>query len=168
MSILRNSLCVTARWSRGMILASGARGPGFKSRTSPFLHQLFKVAVVPKKRPLKKIFSLRFWDKKWLSVVSYQRIVYNALRKGKRRFSSRETKIPPSRGAYVIFFKKCTKYTSFRFSCSKVSERNLVAMKYGFRVEPPSPSPPNGCFKKTNNILELKKKTTTDNIILIF
>ena len=25
----------TARWSRGMIRASGARGPGFKSRTSP-------------------------------------------------------------------------------------------------------------------------------------
>ena len=29
-----------ARWSRGMIRASGARGPGFKSRTSPKLFSI--------------------------------------------------------------------------------------------------------------------------------
>ena len=33
-----------ARWSRGMICASDARGPGFKSRTSPML-LLFQVLI---------------------------------------------------------------------------------------------------------------------------
>jgi hypothetical protein len=32
-------LNVSGDWSRGMILVSGTRGPGFNSRIAPFLHQ---------------------------------------------------------------------------------------------------------------------------------
>ena len=40
---------ISARWSRGMIPALGAGGPGFKSRTSPFFlvtNQLKYVKVI--------------------------------------------------------------------------------------------------------------------------
>ena len=50
-------MSVSARWSRGMILASGARGPGFESRTSPIYNTFFfKYLLLRDDKHTKKLF----------------------------------------------------------------------------------------------------------------
>ena len=64
-----------ARWSRGMICASDARGPGFKSRTSPIFHSYYQKngenlssntlnkAQIKVSRPVWSMPTIRSWRK---------------------------------------------------------------------------------------------------------
>ncbi len=61
-----------ARWSRGMILASDARGPGFKSRTSPprALEPLFSSSIFSQAVSLHAAFSGPIAHRRKASAVS--------------------------------------------------------------------------------------------------
>ena len=56
-------LSTLARWSRGMILASGARGPGFKSWTSPmhFVESNDYSCFLPQCHRTTNLSSLGIW-----------------------------------------------------------------------------------------------------------
>ena len=55
-----------AQWSRGMILALGARGPGFKSRLSPFLIA-YNLATLLK---IEKVNGIENFSSKNVAVLS--------------------------------------------------------------------------------------------------